>query len=65
MFVCVCVRARSRVRACVCVCRRKPECLHETFFKLPNLFGRFWEMFRKRNDNTELPTPIFTCVCVS
>jgi hypothetical protein len=37
------------VRACVC---RRPQCLHETFFDLLNLFRPFWEMFRKRHDNT-------------
>jgi len=36
---------------CVCVCR-KPQCLHETFFDLLNLFRPFCEMFRKRHDNT-------------
>jgi len=41
----------SRVCACVRVCRR-PQCLHETFFHLFNLFRPFWEMFCKRHDNT-------------
>ena len=38
-------------RVCVCACR-KTQCLHETFFDLLNLFRPFWEMFRKRHDNT-------------
>ena len=38
---------------CVCVCvYRKTQCLHEIFFGLLNLFRPFWEMFRKRHDNT-------------
>jgi hypothetical protein len=45
--LCSCVRARARVREC-----RKPQCLHETFFDLLNLFSPFWEMFRKRHANT-------------
>jgi hypothetical protein len=36
---------------CVCVCR-KPQCLHETFFDLLNLFRPFSEMFRKWHVNT-------------
>ena len=38
---------------CVCVCRR-PQCLNETFFDLLNLFRPFWELFRKRHDNTAI-----------
>ena len=41
----VCARART------CVCRG-PQCLHETFFDLLNLFRPFWEMFCERQDNT-------------
>jgi hypothetical protein len=33
---------------------RKPQCLHKTFFDLLNLFRPFWEMFRKRHDNTAI-----------
>jgi len=48
VLVCVCGVC---VFLCVwCVCR-KPQCLHETF-DLLNLFRPFWEMFRKRHDNT-------------
>jgi hypothetical protein len=32
--------------------REKTQCLHEIIFDLLNLFRPFWEMFRKRHDNT-------------
>jgi hypothetical protein len=54
--VCVCV--------CVCVCVfPNPGFLHDTF-NLLSLLRRFWEMFRERNDNTDLPTHRHMCVCV-